>query len=365
MRLPADTSGGATSVSALAPFSHDWIGGDIRGLSATAGTLYGYVPQLSAATSALDSEVEGLIGAAGWTGSAASAFERQYQADAEAANGLAALIEDAGEIIDALAVALSRIESDLEQGAGQAKQHGAPIGADGSPAQVCLAATTPAEKEASAWLEWYQKYYAECLSAAQKIRSEAAADLNGLPLSGIRPQQGQSGGSGWETALVAIGTGIDDIVGAGQGGLTGIGRATTKASALLRAGDPDGGRIMSLLSHNDTWQELGELGRSDAVELGGKFLLGVGGVLTGIGIYQQTHNVGEAAVDAAGDTAISWGATLAGTEGGAEIGMAAGTFVGPVGTLIGGGVGAIVGAGVGFLASDGFNHLVGDIFSGL
>jgi uncharacterized protein YukE len=362
MRLPADTSGGATSVSALAPFSHDWIGGDIRGLSATAGTLYGYVPQLNAATSVLDGEVESLAGAVGWTGPAASAFERQYQADAQAANGLAALIEDAGEIIDALAVALSRIESDLEQAAGQARQHGAPIGADGSPAQVCLAATTPAGKQASAWLEWYQKYYAECLSAAQKVRSEAAADLNGLPLSGIRPQKG---GSGWEPALVAIGTGIDDIVGGVQGGVTGIGRATTRASALLRAGDPAGGRIMSLLSHNSTWQELGELGRSDAAELGGKFLLGVGGVLTGIGVYQQTHNAGEAAVDAAGDTAISWGATLGGTEAGMDIGAAAGTFVGPAGTLIGGGVGAIVGAGVGFVVSGEFNHLVGDIFSGL
>jgi uncharacterized protein YukE len=358
MRLPADTSGGATSVSALAPFSHDWIGGDIRGLSATAGTLYGYVPQLKAATSVLDGEVESLAGAAGWTGSAASAFERQYQADAQAANGLAALVEDAGEIIDALAVALARIESDLEQAAGQARQHGAPIGADGSPAQVCLAATTPAEKEAGAWLGWYQKYYAACMSAAQKVRSEAAADLGGLPLSGIRPQQA---GPGWEPALVAIGTGIDDIVGGVQGGLTGIGRATTRASALLRAGDPAGGRIMSLLSHNSTWQELGELGRGDAAELGGKFLLGVGGILTGIGVYQQTHNAGEAAVDAAGDTAISWG----GTEMGMDIGLAAGAVVGPAGALVGGGVGAIVGAGAGFVVSGEFNHLVGDIFSGL
>jgi uncharacterized protein YukE len=365
MRLPAGGSGGATSVSALAPFSYDWIGGDIRGLSATAGTLYGYVPQLNDVMSVLDGEVEDLVCAAGWSGSAASAFERQYQADAQAANGLAALIEDAGEIIDALAVTLSRIESDLEQAASKAKQHGAPVGADGSPAQVCLAATTPAEKEASVWLVWYQQYYAECMSAAQKVRAEAAADLNGLPVSEIRPQKGNSGGSGWETALVAIGTGVDDIVGGGQGALAGVGSASTKASALLRAGDPAGGQVMSLLSRNSTWQELGELGRSDAVELGGRFLLGAGAVLTGIGVYQQTHNAGEAAVDAAGDTAISWGATWAGTQGGMEAGATVGSFIGPEGTLIGGGVGAIVGAGVGFFASDGFNHLVGDIFSGL
>ena len=31
--------GGAKSPSALAPFAHDWVGGDIHGLSAYAGTL--------------------------------------------------------------------------------------------------------------------------------------------------------------------------------------------------------------------------------------------------------------------------------------------------------------------------------------
>ena len=355
--------GGPTGVSALAPFSYNWIGGDIQGLSALAGTLYAYAPQISGVTSALDSQVQGLVGACAWTGAAASAFESQYEADAKAAHGLAALAQDAGEIIDGLAVALSRIESDLEQAADKARQHGAPVGADGSPAQECLAGTTPAAKEAALWLEWYQKYYADCMSAAQKVRAEAAGDLNGLPLPSTRARK--DGGSDWEAALVAIGTGIDDITGGGQGAIAGVGSASTKASALLRAGDPQGGRVMSVLSRNSTWQELGELGRSDAVDLGGKFLLGAGTVLTGIGVYQQTHNVGEAAVDAAGDTAISWGATWAGTQGGMELGGTIGSVVGPEGTLIGGGVGAIVGAGVGFFASDGFNHVVSDIFSGL
>ena len=351
-----------TGPSGLAAFSYDWIGGDIRGLSALAGMLYGYAPQISAVTSALDSQVQELVGACGWTGAAASAFEREYEADAKAAHGLAALVQNAGEIIDALAVALSRIESDLEQAADKARQHGAPFGADGSPAQVCLAGTTPAAKESALWLEWYQKYYADCMSAAQEVRAKAAADLNGLPLPRVHKK---GGASDWEPALVAIGAGIDDITGAGQGALGGVGSATTKASALLRAGDPQSARVMSMLSHNSTWQELGELGRSDAVDLAGKYLLGAGAVLTGIGVYQQTHNVGEAAVDAAGDTAISWGATWAGTQGGMELGGTVGSIVGPEGTLIGGGVGAIVGAGVGFFASDGFNHLVSDIFGGL
>lgn len=360
MEAAGGGTGGGTAVSALAQFSYDWIGGDIRGLSALAGTLYGYVPEISGVTSTLDDEVTGLVGASRWTGSAAAAFENAYEADGRAAHGLAALIEDAGEVIDALAVALSRIESDLEQAAAKAKQHGAPIEAQGRPPMVCLAASTPKEKEAALWLDWYQKVYAACMAAAQKVRSQAAGDLQGLPLNAI--PTGKGSGSGWETALVAIGAGVDDIVGAGQGGIAGVGKATSEASSLLRAGDPEGGKIMSLLSRNSTWQTLGELGRSDAVDLGGKFLLGAGTILTGIGVYQQTHSLGQATVDAVGDTAISWTATAAGTEAGMDAGGAVGTLVGPAGTLIGGGIGAVVGAGVGFFGSGQFNHLVSDIF---
>jgi uncharacterized protein YukE len=352
---------GATGVSALASFSFDWIGGDIRGLSALAGALYGYVPEINGVTSALDGRVQALVGAAGWTGSAASAFERGYEADAQAAHGLAVLVEDAGEIVDALAVALSRIENDLEQAADKAQQHGAPIEANGSPLQECLAGTTPAGKEAARWLEWYRTYYADCLAAARQVRAKAAADLRDLPVPSVR----DGGGSGWEEELVAIGRDVDGLADAGLAGLAGTGAATTRASALMRAGDSQGARVMSLLSRNSTWQELGELGRSGAVDLAGNFLVGTGAVLTGIGVYQKTHNVGEAAVDATGDTAISLGATWAGTQGGIEVGLAAGSTVGPVGTLVGGGVGAIVGAGVGFVTSDGFNDLVSDAFGWL
>ncbi|MGH3159849.1 MAG: hypothetical protein ACRDNF_25195 [Streptosporangiaceae bacterium] len=343
---------GATSVSVLAPFSYDWIGGNIRGLSTLAGTLYGYVPEISAVTSALDSQVEGLVGAAKWTGPAASAFTNAFDEDATAAHALAALTEDAGEIIDALALALSKIESELEQAAAKAKSHGAPIEANGEPLQACIGGTTTAAKEAGLWLEWYQKYYSACISAANKVRTSAAGDLSNLPIPGVGK------GGNWEGALVTIASGIDTVVGAGQGGAAALGSITTKASAAMRAGDSDGAALMSLLSHNSTWQKLGEFGRSDAVDLGGKYLLGAGAVLTGIGVYQQTHNLGEAATDAVGDTAIGWGTTWTGTEAGATIG----SFVGPEGTLIGGGIGAIVGAGVGFIGSGDFNHLMGDIF---
>jgi hypothetical protein len=365
---------GATSVSALAPFSYDWIGGDIRGLSNLAQTLYEYVPGIGGVTSTLDDQVQGLVGAAHWTGAAASAFDTAYEADAEAAHGLAALIEDAGEIIDGLAVALSRIESSLEQAAAKAKAHGAPIEANGAPLEACLAGTTTAEKEAALWLQWYQEYYQDAMNAANKVRNEAASDLNGLPFSGVKGK----GGSGWETALVAVGRHIDDVLGGAQGALSGVGKATTEASALMRAGDSGGAQTMALLRNNATWRELGQLGRSDATELAGKFLLGAGAVLTGIGVYQQTHSIPQAVIDAGADTGISYGLTVGGTaagraaaaalsagagaEDGGAAGAEAGSFIGPEGTLVGAGVGALVGAGVGFVVSGEFNHLIGDLF---
>jgi uncharacterized protein YukE len=343
------------SLSPLAPFSYNWIGGDIHGLQALAATLYGYVPDISNVTSTLDDQVKGLVGAAKWTGSAATAFDNAYEADATAAHGLTVLILDAGEIIDALAVALSKIESELEQAAAKAKSHGAPVGANGAPPEVCMGGTTKAEQEAGQWLSWYQTYYQAAMTDANQVRNQAAGQLNQLPVP--TPSSGKGSGD-WETALVAIGSGADNIAGGLQGASSAIGNLTTKASQMLRDGDPEGARIMSLLSRNGTWQNLGALGRSDAVELGGRFLLGAGAVLTAVGVYQQTHNVGEAATDAVGDTAIGWGSTWAGTETGAAIG----SFIGPEGTLIGGGVGALVGAGVGFFASGEFNHLMGDIF---
>ena len=49
---------GAKTPSALAPFSHDWIGGDIHGLSAYAGTLHRYVPEINDVATALDGKVK-------------------------------------------------------------------------------------------------------------------------------------------------------------------------------------------------------------------------------------------------------------------------------------------------------------------
>jgi hypothetical protein len=142
------------------------------------------------------------------------------------------------------------------------------------------------------------------------------------------------------------------VVGGAQGSIAAVGSVTTRASATMRAGGSEGGQIMRVLRGNQTWQDIGRLGRSDTVDLAGKYVLGVGAALTAVGVYQQTGNAGEAAVDAAGDTAISWGAAEGGAWAGGEIGFA-----------VGGPVGALVGAGVSLVASGAFNNVVGDVAS--
>ena len=80
---------GAKTPSALAPFSNDWIGGDIHSLSAYAGTLYGYAPEINDVATALDGKVKQIVGAEGWQGSAASAFTKAWDHDAQGASALA------------------------------------------------------------------------------------------------------------------------------------------------------------------------------------------------------------------------------------------------------------------------------------
>src|ERR1700689_1016700 len=69
----------AKKLAPLAPFAYDWVGGDIHGLAALAGTLYGYVPRIEDVISALDRKVSQIVGDAGWQGTAASAFTRNWE----------------------------------------------------------------------------------------------------------------------------------------------------------------------------------------------------------------------------------------------------------------------------------------------
>jgi uncharacterized protein YukE len=165
----------AKSPSPLAPFAYDWVGGDIHGLSAYAGTLYRYVPEISDVTGALTSKVSAVVNAAGWQGQAASAFTRAWERDSVAAGQLSSAITACGNVVDVLAVNLAKIENALEHAAGQASAHGVPLGANGGPPQVCLA--NAAEES---WRASYQSFYNQCMLAATAARTQAAAALQSL-----------------------------------------------------------------------------------------------------------------------------------------------------------------------------------------
>jgi len=161
-----------SSLIPLAPFAHAWVGGDIRGLAAFAGTLYGYVPQIEDVVTVLDKKVGQIVGDAGWQGPAASAFTGNWEKVSAEANALGLVIIQTGSIVDQLAADLARIENALEQAAAQAVAHGVQVGGDGQPPQVCYASQTQED-----WRLGYGSFYQRCLAAARGARVEATGAL--------------------------------------------------------------------------------------------------------------------------------------------------------------------------------------------
>jgi uncharacterized protein YukE len=141
--------------------------------------LYGYVPKINSVSSALDQQVSRLVGAAGWKGAAASTFTAEWDRDAVAATVMASAANNIGGIVDQLAVQLSKVESELEDAAADARSHGVPVGTNGTPP----APVTPAQAHAgttssgSQWASAYSEFYQECMAAAARARDEAAAAI--------------------------------------------------------------------------------------------------------------------------------------------------------------------------------------------
>ena len=163
---------GAKSPSALAPFAHNWVGGDIHGLSAYASTLYGYSPKISDVATALNGKVSKTVGAAGWQGTASSAFSGAWDRDAQGCSALTTMTDGTGDIVNWLAVNLSQLENALETAADKASANGVPIGADGQPPQECLADAT-----AESWRAAYQSFYNQAMHDAVNARNEASGEL--------------------------------------------------------------------------------------------------------------------------------------------------------------------------------------------
>lgn len=163
----------------LAPFSEDWVGGDIRGLSAFAGVLYAYVPKIDNVASELDRQVEDLVTAARWTGAAAKAFSTAWDKDSVAAQALGSAANSVAAIVDQLAVQLAKIENALESAAKDARAHGVTIGANGAPtdAQSGPELRFGPNGTAQAWANAYAQVYVSSLETAQQARQQAADAL--------------------------------------------------------------------------------------------------------------------------------------------------------------------------------------------
>jgi uncharacterized protein YukE len=174
------------------PFSHEWIGGDIHGLSSFAGTMYGYVPQISGVVSALNGQVGHIVSDAGWQGDAATAFTGNWEKVSAETNSVGMVIIDAGEIADQLAVDLAKIENALEQAATTAASHGVAIGGNGQPPNACYA-----DKTQEDWRQGYDSFYQQCMVAADKARNQAAGSLQSLfgEMTGHRPDDGSDTGA--------------------------------------------------------------------------------------------------------------------------------------------------------------------------
>jgi uncharacterized protein YukE len=248
----------AVELKPLAPFSHDWVGGNIDGLAALAGTLYGYAPKMDAVADALDGQVGRLVNAAGWQGAAASSFTESWSKDSQTARALGLAADQVGQIVDWLAVNLSTLEAELEAAANAAAVHGVTIGPDGMPPEVCFGPPANAkEEEMQEWATWYQKFYADIMDQAQQARGTAAGALASTgrqivapSTSGTKSTAGSGGG---------MNTGDDLTVGDLLGDLM-----AAPAAASRAAGDKLDDARSSLTSARDAIIKL-KLGSNDVI----------------------------------------------------------------------------------------------------
>ncbi len=193
--MTVTTSLPTKSLLPLAPFAHNWVGGDIHGLAAFAGTLYGYVPEMEAVVTALNRKVSQIVTDAGWQGTAAQAFTGNWENVSAEINAVGLVVIETGSVVDQLAANLSKIENALESAASQAGAHGVQIGADGQPPAVCYGNKTQED-----WRLGYDSFYRQCKAAAENARVQAAGALvkMGHAITSGKPGKvgGDSGGVG-------------------------------------------------------------------------------------------------------------------------------------------------------------------------
>lgn len=168
--------------ASLAPFAEDWVGGDIGGLQALAAELYGFVPEITGITAALNQQLDRLTGGdEGWHEPAASAFTSAWRRDSGTAEVLAVVIGQAAGIIGGLAAELAVIENALEEQAYAASRYGVNIGTDGRPPPVSAGPVADATTASTQhWALAYRQLYGQAMAKAQQARQQATRQLMDL-----------------------------------------------------------------------------------------------------------------------------------------------------------------------------------------
>lgn len=190
------------SLLPLASFAHEWVGGDIHGLAAFAGTLYGYVPEMEDVVTALNKKVGQVVTDAGWQGKAASAFSRNWELISAQVNAIGLVVIQTGSIVDQLAQYLSKVENALENAAGQAAAHGVQIGAGGQPPAVCYTNKTQED-----WRLGYDSFYQQAKADAENARVQAAGALLKISHAITSPPKPAKSGGGPSQVPTQVGEG--------------------------------------------------------------------------------------------------------------------------------------------------------------
>ncbi|MCX4811734.1 hypothetical protein OG601_14060 [Streptomyces sp. NBC_01239] len=158
-----------------------WVGGDIGGLRTMATTYKNAKDKLDDVISPLTRAVDTLVDDTGWKGESAESFRATYTEDAVTAGAFAALVHEAGDILDTLADALSTCETALQNAEHVAAKKGVATGDKGVPLPTVTANPPSADeqKTLSAMSE-YDTVRKEVLHTAQKARLAAADQLSAL-----------------------------------------------------------------------------------------------------------------------------------------------------------------------------------------
>ncbi|WP_405949881.1 WXG100 family type VII secretion target [Streptomyces prunicolor] len=158
-----------------------WVGGDIGGLRTMATTYKNAKDKLDDVISPLTRAVDALVDDTGWKGESAESFRATYTEDAVTAGAFAALVHEAGDILDTLAEALSTCETALQNAEHVAAKKGVAMGDKGVPLPTTTSTPPSADEQKTiSAMGDYDTVRKEVLHTAQKARLAAAGQLQGL-----------------------------------------------------------------------------------------------------------------------------------------------------------------------------------------